>query len=220
MTDTTIQAQIAEFDRGFAEQIGPDLSAVFAAEQRALRADGVPADAISTGDALPAATLVDPDGAEVDLHASLGTGPAVVVLYRGAWCPYCNLTLRQYQAELLPALREREATLVAVSPQTPEGSAQAAGGGLDFAVLSDPSNAFVRALGLVTEPTPEARAAHAQLGFDVADSNADGTGDIPFPTVIVVDADRRVTFADVHADYTTRTEVPEILAAVDALSTR
>jgi peroxiredoxin len=185
MTDTTIQAQIAEFDRGFAEQIGPDLSAVFAAEQRALRADGVPADAISPGDALPAATLVDPDGAEVDLHASLGTGPAVVVLYRGAWCPYCNLTLRQYQAELLPALRERGATLVAVSPQTPEGSAP-----------------------------------HAQLGFDVADSNADGTGDIPFPTVIVVDADRRVTFADVHVDYTTRTEVPEILAAVDALSTR
>jgi peroxiredoxin len=110
---------------------------------------------------------------------------------------------------------------VAVSPQTPEGSAQAvAGGGLDFAVLSDPSNAFVRALGLVTEPTPEARAAHAQLGFDVADSNADGTGDIPFPTVIVVDADRRVTFADVHVDYTTRTEVPEILAAVDALPAR
>jgi hypothetical protein len=49
----------------------------------------------------------------------------------------------------------------------------------------------------------------------VADSNADGTADTPFPTVIVVDADRRVTFADVHVDYTTRAEVPEILGAVD-----
>ena len=221
MTDTTIQAQIAEFDRGFAEQIGPDLSAVFAAEQRSLREGGVPAGAVSPGDRLPGATLLDPDGAEVDLAAVLGTGPAVVVLYRGAWCPYCNLTLRQYQAELLPALRERGAALVAVSPQTPEGSAQAvAGAGLDFPTLSDPSNAFVRALGLVTEPSAEARAAHAQLGFDVADSNADGTGDIPFPTVIVVDADRTVSFADVHVDYTTRTEVAEILAAVDALTAR
>ncbi|MFT2689497.1 hypothetical protein [Clavibacter zhangzhiyongii] len=53
MTDTTIQAQIAEFDRGFAEQIGPDLSAVFAAEQQALRADGVPADAISPATPCP-----------------------------------------------------------------------------------------------------------------------------------------------------------------------
>ncbi|MBF4617099.1 AhpC/TSA family protein [Clavibacter sp. VKM Ac-2873] len=221
MTDTTIQAQIARFDRGFAEQIGPDLSAVFAAEQEALRAGGVPDDAVAAGDVLPPASLVDPDGVPVDLHAALGSGPAVVVLYRGAWCPYCNLTLRHYQAELLPGLRERGATLVAVSPQTPEGSAQAvAGGGLDFAVLSDPSNAFVRALGLVTEPSPAARVAHAQLGFDVADSNADGTGDIPFPTVLVVGADRRVAFADVHVDYTTRTEVPEILAAVDALIAR
>jgi hypothetical protein len=81
MTDTTIQARIAEFDRGFAEQIGPDLSAVFAAEQEALREGGVPAGAVSAGDALPAATLVDPDGTEVDLHAALGSGPAVVVLY-------------------------------------------------------------------------------------------------------------------------------------------
>lgn len=221
MTDTTIQAQIDEFDRGFAEQIGPDLSAVFAAEQRSLRDEGVPAGAVSPGDRLPGATLLDPDGAEVDLAAVLGAGPAVVVLYRGAWCPYCNLTLRQYQAELLPALRERGAALVAVSPQTPEGSAQAvAGAGLDFPTLSDPSNAFVRALGLVTEPSAEARAAHAQLGFDVADSNADGTGDIPFPTVIVVDADRTVSFADVHVDYTTRTEVADIVAAVDALTNR
>lgn len=47
MTDTTIQAQIADFDRGFAEQIGPDLSAVFAAEQRALREGGVPSGAVS-----------------------------------------------------------------------------------------------------------------------------------------------------------------------------
>ncbi|WP_249039356.1 thioredoxin domain-containing protein [Clavibacter michiganensis] len=108
-----------------------------------------------------------------------------------------------------------------MSPTSWPGTARAVeGGGLDFAVLSDPSNAFVRALGLMTEPTPEARAAHARLGFDVADSNADGTGDIPFPTVIVVDAERRVTYADVHVDYTTRTEVPDILAAVDAVLAR
>ena len=48
----------------------------------------------------------------------------------------------------------------------------------------------------------------------VADSNADATGNIPFPTVLVLDADRRITFADIHVDYTTRTEVPAIIAAL------
>ena len=34
----------------------------------------------------------------------------MVVFYRGAWCPYCNLTLRTYEQELLPGLRERGVT--------------------------------------------------------------------------------------------------------------
>jgi len=39
----------------------------------------------------------------------------------------------------------------------------------------------------------------------------------PGPSVIVVDADRRIAFIDIKADYTQRTETPDILAAVDAL---
>jgi len=86
-------------------------------------------------------------------------------------------------------------------------------------VLSDPGNVLSGALGIRTAPSADARAVHTQLGFDVADSNADATGDIPFPTVLVVDRDGRVVFADVHVDYTTRTEVDQVVAAVDALDT-
>ena len=37
------------------------------------------------------------------------------------------------------------------------------------------------------------------------------------PTVLIVDHDRTVQFADVQADYTSRTEVSEILAALKRL---
>jgi len=37
------------------------------------------------------------------------------------------------------------------------------------------------------------------------------------PTVLIVDSDRTVHFVDVQADYTRRTEVPDILAALDRL---
>ena len=77
--------------------------------------------------------------------------------------------------------------------------------------------AKARASQGVTAPNAEARAAHTQLGFDVADSNADGTAAIPFPSVFVIDEDGTVRFADVHVDYTTRTEVATVLEAVDAL---
>ena len=173
---------------------------------------------MSVGDALPAATVVDVRGKLHDLESLLGEGPAVLVFYRGAWCPFCNITLAHYQRTLAPELDERGVRLIAISPQTPDGTASAVEKGeLGYTVVSDPGNALAGALGIVTAPSGAAQDAHTQLGFAVKDSNADDTPAIPFPSVIVVDAARTVAFADIKVDYTQRTETPEILAAVDAL---
>ncbi|RFA23464.1 peroxiredoxin-like family protein [Subtercola boreus] len=214
----TIAAQVTDFNEGFTAQIGPELSSVFADEQVALNDAGTPDHAVKIGDTVPDADLQTPDGDSVTLTAALAGRPAVIVFYRGAWCPYCNLTLKTYQRDLLPALTQKGVALIAISPQTPDGSRAAVEGGeLEFTVLSDASNVLVRQLGILTEPSADARRAHTALGFDVADSNADATGDIPFPTVLIVDADRTVGFADVHVDYTTRTEVETILDALPGI---
>ena len=219
MTTTSISEQVGEFNLGFTAQIGPDLSAVFDREQLDLTSTGVPVGAVAVGDILPDAQLVGLDGQIVSLSSVTAGRPAVLVFYRGAWCPYCNITLRTYERDLRPELDRLGVALVAISPQTPDGSTAAVQGGeLKFPVLSDPSNAFVRALGIVTEPSAAARAAHTELGFDVADSNADSTAGIPFPTVLIIGADHTVRFVDVHVDYTTRTEVPAILLAVTQAS--
>jgi peroxiredoxin len=218
MSNRTIAEQVDVFNADFTQQIGPELTEVFSQEQLDLNAAGVPIDAVAVGDRLRDAELVRTDGTIASLSTALQGKPGVLVFYRGAWCPYCNIALQTYQRDLLPKLRDEDVELIAISPQTPEASEQTVrNGGLAFTVLSDPANAFIRELGIITEPAAAARDAHTRLGFDVADSNADHTGDIPFPTVLVVDADRVVRFADVHVDYTTRTEVPTILAAVDAL---
>ena len=215
MPKQSLAEQVTTFNDGLTAQIGPELSAVFDQEQADLRSAGVPSGAADIGTVVPDASLLTPGGATTSLAAELDGDPAVVVFYRGAWCPYCNLTLRTYQQDLLPELQARGVRLLAVSPQTPEGSELAvANGELAFPVLSDPGNALAAALGIVTAPSSAARQAHTALGFDVADSNADDTAQIPFPSVFLVDGNRVVRFADVHADYTTRTEVPEILAAV------
>ena len=219
LTTTSISEQVGEFNVGFTTQIGPDLSAVFDREQQDLKSTGVPVDAVAVGDIAPDAQLVGLDGQIVNLSSVTAGRPAVLVFYRGAWCPYCNITLRTYERDLRPELDRLGVALVAISPQTPAGSTAAVQGGeLNFPVLSDPSNAFVRALGIVTEPSAEARVAHTELGFDVADSNADSTAGIPFPTVLILDADRTVRFADVHVDYTARTEVSAILKALAFVS--
>jgi peroxiredoxin len=143
----------------------------------------------------------------------------VLVFYRGAWCPYCNIALNAYQAELLGELDRRGVALLAVSPQTPDGSlSMQEKNDLGFAVLSDPGNSLARSVGILTAPSQEARAAQLQLGLDLEAVNADGTTAIPMPTVLILDPDLTVRWVDVHPDYTTRSEAAEILAALDAVS--
>jgi peroxiredoxin len=68
---------------------------------------------------LPDAELLDAHGQLTTPTAARDGKPAVVVFYRGAWCPYCNLTLRTYQEQLVGPLADRGAVLIAVSPQRP-----------------------------------------------------------------------------------------------------
>jgi peroxiredoxin len=139
-----------------------------------------------------------------------------VVFYRGAWCPYCNIALASYQTELLPALSERGVALVAVSPQTPDGSlSMQQKNELTFAVVSDPGNSLATHLGVLTAPGVEARAAQLQLGLDLTTVNADATTALPMPTTLILDADHLLRWIDVHPDYSTRTEPEQILTALD-----
>jgi peroxiredoxin len=214
-TTSTIAEQVADHHRASDGQLPAGIAEAFAAEQRALAAAGDPSGVAQPGTRLPDGELLDVAGQPTSLAETLGGKPAVIVFYRGAWCPYCNIALRTYQAQLVPALTARGITLVAISPQTPDGSLSTKEAkGLTFTVLSDPGNQLARQLGILTAPSDGARAAQLQLGLDLAQVNADGTTGLPMPTVIIADAAGVIRWIDAHRDYTTRTEPGQILQAI------
>jgi peroxiredoxin len=190
----------------------------FRREQASLAASGLPDGVVTAGTVLPDADLVDALGAATTLYDTVGTGLSVVVLYRGQWCPYCNVTLRTYQEELVPALASRSVPLVAVSPQHPDGSlSMQEKNSLTFPVLSDTGNTLARFLGVLTGPNDEARAAQLSYDIDLTAINADGTVGVPMPTAVILDGNRVVRWIDVHPDYSTRSEAADIIAALDQL---
>ncbi|KQR99569.1 peroxiredoxin [Williamsia sp. Leaf354] len=210
--------QLTETLEGSLTQLPAEVSAAFAADRDGLDAAGAPAGVAAVGSTVADVDLITAQGATTRLHSEIGGRPAVLVFYRGAWCPYCNVALGAYQRELVPALVDRGATLIAISPQKPDGSLSAQESNeLTFTVLSDPGNTLAGNLGIIAPNNPDAIAAQKQLGLDVTEHNADGTADLPFPTVVVLDAKGAIAFIDVHPNYTTRTETTDILAAVDAL---
>jgi peroxiredoxin len=198
-----------------------EVMGAFVREQADLAARPAPAAVVEVGATLADVELLDTNGSATGLYQALGGRVSVLVFYRGAWCPYCNIALNAYQAELVPELDRRDVRLVAISPQAPDGSlSMQEKNALSFTVLSDPGNQVAKAIGIVTGPSDEARAAQLQLGLDLTTVNGDGTTGLPMPTTLIVDGDRVVRWVDVHLDYTTRSEPKEILAALDALAAR
>jgi peroxiredoxin len=126
--------------------------------------------------------------------------------------------LRTYQRELLPELPTFGARLVAISPQTPDQSLSTVEKAeLDFTVLSDPGNRVAKSVGIVFQQADDVLEAQRKIGLDLATVNAEGSTELPRPTVLIVDQDRVVRFVDVQPDYTARTEVADILAALGEL---
>jgi peroxiredoxin len=214
----TIREQSDQVKAAAAERLPAEVLEVFDRNIQDFLDQGIPTDSVKADTVLEPFTLDDVTGTPVSLDQLVESGPAVIVFYRGGWCPYCNLALRTYQRELLPQLSAFGARMVAISPQTPDESLSTVEkAALEFTVLSDPGSRLADRIGIAFQQADDVLAAQRELGLDLAEVNAEGAVRLPRPTVLVVDQDRTVRFVDVQPDYTARTEVADILAALRSL---
>jgi len=211
----TYREQSEQLKAASAKRLPADVVEIFDRSITHVRQQVVSSATVAVGDRLESFTLDDATGVPVTLEELVATGPAVIVFYRGGWCPYCNLALRAYQQDLLPHLGALNARLVAISPQTPDQSLSTAQkAGLEFTVLSDPGSRLAGRIGIAFQQAEEVLDAQRRLGLELASVNAEGLTQLPMPTVLIVDADRAVRFIDIQPDYTARTEVADIIDAL------
>ena len=119
----------------------------------------------------------------------------------------------------MESIRELGATLVAVSPQTPDNSLSTMERNyLEFEVLSDVGNKLARQFGIVFQLPVELRPIYASYGLDLLSVNADDTYELPLTATYVIDRDRKIRFAFVDADYTKRMEPEEIVAVLSEMN--
>jgi len=221
MNDTAAESLIAQFQALHAERErswDPDKLQRNIDQRHALVAAFDPARTVRPGDEVAPFTLDLSTGGTVTLDALVADGAAVLIFFRFAGCPACNLALPYYDRQLRPALAAAGIPLIAISPHLPETGLDAirAHHGLDLLVAADRGNALARRFGLTFEPEDQPPVAENDAGW-IGALTGTGTWELPQPAVIVIDADRVVRFAEVSPDWLVRTEAPEILAAITKL---
>jgi peroxiredoxin len=177
---------------------------------------GVVEKALKVGDRAPDFELPDANGKKVKLSELISRGPVIVTWYRGGWCPYCNIALRGFQTSL-PEIRGAGASLVAISPETPDNSLTTSEKNhLEFQVLSDKGNKAAHAYG-VAYKLPKIVADQFKGRLDLAKYNGDDSSELPLGATYVIDRSGIIRYAFVDADFRKRAEPADVLAALRGL---
>lgn len=181
------------------------------------------------GDKAPDFALANQRGERRRLADYLAHGPLVVTFYRGVWCPYCNLQLKEY-GDRLGEIEAAGATLVAITPEKPNALEilvasgaprdvlDMAVGELPFDVLHDAGSRVAEAFGLVFELPESHRRLLSMLNVDVTALTGETTFTFPDPATYVIKPSGEIVWAFVPNNYRRRAEVAQIVAALRAAS--
>ncbi|MCL5246607.1 AhpC/TSA family protein [Cellulophaga sp. 20_2_10] len=175
--------------------------------------------AIKIGEEAPNFELPNPQGKSISLSTFLDKGSVVISFYRGSWCPYCNLQLRALQ-DRLSDITKLGATLIAISPEIPDGSmTKDEISKMDFIVVSDQDAKVASKYGVAWE-VPEFLMEHMRVdrNLDLKKINNGNDSILPIPATFVLGSDGIVKWSYVNVDYRTRSEPDEIIEALKNLS--
>lgn len=179
------------------------------------RLDGYPEE----GDAFPGSTLQTLAGDALVLPRDTAQKPVVLVFFRFAGCPACNIALPYYRDHLYPELARQGIDLIAVSPQPAELlSAIQVAHALPFTVATDPGLKLSRALGITYHFDEPSKSASIAKGGNPEALNGTSEWELPKPAVYVIDTAGKIAFRDVSPDWMSRTEADAILDRVHDLT--
>ena len=224
-----LNQKIRETIKSFRDVLPADMSALIEQGAGEISALDIIETARKAGDMAPDFTLNDQSGESRTLNDYLAIGPLVVTFYRGAWCPYCNLQLKEYD-DHLDAITATGANLVAITPEKPGALDILASSGapqdvvdmavkeVAFDVLHDAGNSVAKSWGVVFELPESHQQLLKALNIDVEALNGDNSWGFPDPATYVIKPSGEIAWAFVPNNYRKRAEVEQIVTALQGIT--
>ncbi|VAW65287.1 AhpC/Tsa family protein GSU0066 [hydrothermal vent metagenome] len=217
--------KLRETVQKFRESLPKELSALIEQGAGEISALDIIERARKVGSKAPSFALKNQTGHNRSLNSYLPDGPLVITFYRGTWCPYCNLQLKEY-GDHLSEIRAAGATLIAITPEKPGALDNLKASGapkevidmavkhVEFDVLHDPGNRVAESYGVIFKLPESHQQLLEQLQIDIEKLNGDSSFTFPDPATYVIKPDGRISWAFIPNNYRKRAEVEQILTAL------
>jgi peroxiredoxin len=154
---------------------------------------------ILVGQTIPFMQLTDAEGKIIDTKELFSQKNTVLIFYRGGWCPYCNVHLREL-GELEASLISQGYQIVAVSPDAPQKLKNTIDKEkVNYTLLSDNKTELIQKMGIAFYGPDK----YKKLFSDASDGGHD-KGVLPVPSVFFVDKQGKVAFSYIDPNYKVR----------------
>jgi peroxiredoxin len=162
------------------------------------------------GEAMPQFNLPDENGRLVTLTSLLRSGPVVISVNRGHWCPYCKLDLRSL-AEINGEVERLGARTIAIMPDSAEFTEGYTNrNSLPFPVLSDIDLGYSLSLDLIFWVGDQIRELYSQAGVELEKYHGNDAYFLPMAAKFIVGRDGLVKARQVNIEFRERME-PEVI---------
>jgi peroxiredoxin len=167
---------------------------------------------VAVGALAPAFTAKEVDGRAYHFDPAHRQQPAMVIFFRGGWCPYCNAHLQDLQG-IEPKLRAMGYEVLFLSTDRPEILYSSLNVKVDYHLLSDTGMNAARAFGIAFRLPDETEQAMKSRGTDLEQTQGTANQELPVPSVFIIDRSGVVRYRHYNPDYKVRLSGAEVLAA-------
>lgn len=173
---------------------------------------------LAAGDRAPRFTLRTVDNGEFVFNPRELDRPAVIITFRGGWCPYCNMHLSELRhvVDEIDALGVDVLFLSGDRPQllyeSLERETREDIAGLGYTIYSDADAQAAIALGIAFRASQRTIDGRHKKGQDIEGSSMLLHSVLPVPAVFAIGRDGVIAFAYSNADYKVRLPADELLA--------
>jgi peroxiredoxin len=168
------------------------------------------------GAKIPTLTLKTHGGADFDLNSAVMQKPAVLIFYRGGWCPYCNLHLAELQ-KIESDLLKLDYQIIAISIDRFEKLAPTIEKQkLNYTILADDRALATTAFGLAYKVSDADFQRLQGFGMDLEEASGQKHHILPVPAALVVGTDGIIKFSYINPNYKARVKTDILLAAAKA----
>ena len=169
------------------------------------------------GELMPRFDLPDESGHLISLSSLLQTGPVVISINRGHWCPYCKLELRSLAA-INNEIERLGARVVSIMPDSARFTdAYITNNDLPFPVLSDIDLGYSLSLGLIFWVGAEIQRLYQEVGVELEKYHGNEAYFLPMAAKFIVGCDGLVKARQVNIEFRERMEPEAIMTTLENL---